>query len=63
MWPCLVAKDLMARVKEAAVGADLVKKVTADQQVVKIVTDELVKTPGETVGTADRRVGSRPPPC
>ena len=44
-----VAKDLMARVKEAAVGADLVKKVTADQQVIKIVNDELVKTLGETV--------------
>ena len=43
-----VVKDLMARVKEAAVGADLVKKVSADQQVVKIVHDELVTTLGET---------------
>ena len=43
-----VAKDLMARVKEAAVGVNLVKKITADQQVVKIVNDELVKTLGET---------------
>ena len=44
-----VAKDLIARVKEAAIGAELVKKVSADQQVVKIVNDELVKTLGETV--------------
>lgn len=44
-----VAKDLMARVKDAAVGADLVKKVSADQQVVKIVHDELVQTLGEEV--------------
>ena len=44
-----VAKDLMARVKDAAIGAELVKKVSADQLVVKIVNDELVKTLGETV--------------
>ena len=42
-----VVKDLMARVKEAAIGAQLVKKVSADQLVVKIVNDELVKTFGE----------------
>ena len=42
-----VVKDLMGRVKEAAVGADLVKKVSADQQVVKIVHDALVQTLGE----------------
>ena len=53
-----VAKDLMARVKNAAVGADLVKKVTADQQVVKIVNDELDKNPRRNGGTVDH--GLRP---
>ena len=44
-----VVKALMARVRDAAVGAELVKKISADQLVVKIVHDELVKTLGETV--------------
>lgn len=44
-----VVKDLMARVKEAAVGANLLKKISPDQLVIKIVNDELVKTLGDTI--------------
>ena len=53
-----VAKDLMARVKRRC-GAQTWSKVTADQQVVKIVNDELIKTLGETVEPLIR--GLRPP--
>ena len=36
-----VVKDFVARVKERAVGADVLESLTAGQQVVKIVNDEL----------------------
>jgi signal recognition particle subunit SRP54 len=37
-----VVKDFVARVREQAVGADILQSLTAGQQVVKIVHDELV---------------------
>jgi signal recognition particle subunit SRP54 len=37
-----VVKDFVARVREQAVGADILESLTAGQQVVKIVHDELV---------------------
>ena len=41
-----VVSDLVARVREQAIGATVVKSVTPGQMVVKIVHDELVKTLG-----------------
>ncbi|HTH18354.1 MAG TPA: signal recognition particle protein [Magnetospirillum sp.] len=41
-----VVKDFVARVKERAVGQDVVKSVTPGQMVVKIVHDEMVATLG-----------------
>ena len=38
-----VVKDFVARVREKAVGADVLESLTAGQQVVKIVNDELVE--------------------
>ena len=37
-----VVKDFVARVRERAIGADVLESLTAGQQVVKIVNDELV---------------------
>ena len=42
-----VAKDLIARVKERAIGAEVTKSLTPAQQVVKIVHEELLSTLGE----------------
>ncbi len=41
-----VAKDFIARVRERAVGAEVLRSVTPGQQVVKIVHDALVETLG-----------------
>ena len=46
-----VAKDLVARVRERAVGAEVLESLTPGQQVVKIVRDELAATMGsEQIG-------------
>ncbi|PKO21362.1 MAG: signal recognition particle protein [Chloroflexi bacterium HGW-Chloroflexi-1] len=42
-----VVKDLVGRVKERAVGVEVMKSLTPAQQVVKIVHEELLKTLGE----------------
>jgi signal recognition particle subunit SRP54 len=42
-----VVKQLVARVKERAIGAEVTKSLTPAQQVVKIVHEELLKTLGE----------------
>ncbi|MEO0398298.1 MAG: signal recognition particle protein [Pseudomonadota bacterium] len=51
-----VAKDFVAKVKERAVGQDVLRSVTPGQQVIKIVHDALVEmlggTPGDTAGDA-----------
>ncbi|HEX2469056.1 MAG TPA: signal recognition particle protein [Candidatus Limnocylindrales bacterium] len=45
-----VVKDFVARVREKAIGQDILQSLTAGQAVVKIVHDELV----ELLGTGDR---------
>jgi signal recognition particle subunit SRP54 len=45
-----VVKDFVARVREKAIGQDILESLTAGQAVVKIVHDELV----ELLGTGDR---------
>jgi signal recognition particle subunit SRP54 len=45
-----VVKDFIARVREQAVGADILQSLTAGQQIVKIVHDELVAL----LGAGDR---------
>ncbi len=42
-----VVKDFIARVKERAVGADVMRSLSPAQQVIKIVHEELVRTLGE----------------
>jgi signal recognition particle subunit SRP54 len=42
-----VVKDLVGRVRERAVGAEVMRSLTPAQQVVKIVHDELLRTLGE----------------
>ena len=42
-----VVKDFTARVKERAIGADVMRSLTPAQQVVKIVHEELIETLGE----------------
>jgi len=42
-----VVKDLIKRIRERAVGAEVTKSLTPSQQVVKIVNEELVETLGE----------------
>ena len=43
-----VVKEFVAQVKESALGAEVLKGVSPDQQFIKIVNDELVKLMGET---------------
>ncbi len=42
-----VVKDFVARVRERAVGSDVLRSLTPAQQVIKIVHEELIKTLGE----------------
>jgi signal recognition particle subunit SRP54 len=51
-----VARDFIKRVREKAVGADVLKSVTPAQQIVKIVHDELV----ELMGPADAAIPFAP---
>lgn len=54
-----VAKDFVARVKERAIGQEVLGSLTPGQQVVKIVNDELTELLG---GTQSRiAIASRPP--
>ena len=54
-----VARDFVARVREKAVGQDVLSSVTPGQQVVKIVHDELVEALGGTE-SAPMRIDSPP---
>ena len=45
-----VVKDFIGRVRDKAIGADILQSLTAGQQIVKIVNDELV----ELLGAGDR---------
>ena len=42
-----VIKDFLAKVREKAIGADVLRSVTPGQQIVKIVHDVLIETLGE----------------
>ena len=53
-----VVKDLLARVRERAVGAEVRRSLNPAQQVIKIVNEELVKT----LGAPDKLGLSGPPP-
>lgn len=50
----LVVKDFVAKVKERALGTEVMKSLTPGQQVVKIVHEELVKLLGDDEGAALR---------
>jgi signal recognition particle subunit SRP54 len=54
-----VVKDFVARVRERALGADVLKSVTPGQQVVKIVHEELTELMG--AGSSKLALGGRPP--
>ncbi len=55
-----VVKDFVTRVRERAVGQDVIKSVTPGQMVVKIVHDELVAVLGAETQRA-HRWAARPP--
>ena len=56
-----VVKDFVKRVKERAVGADVIENVNAGQMVVKIVHEELIVTLGdEAAPLARAAAGGRP---
>ncbi len=48
-----VVKDFIARVKERAVGEDVVRSITPGQQVIKVVHDELVQLMGGSAEALD----------
>lgn len=54
-----VVKDLVARIRERAVGVDVLESLTPDQQVIKIVNEELCGVLGEDESRI--RYASRPP--
>jgi signal recognition particle subunit SRP54 len=54
-----VVREFVARVKELALGEDVLKSLTPGQQVVKIVHDELTRLLGE--GTSQIAFAQRPP--
>ncbi|MEM8986427.1 MAG: signal recognition particle protein [Pseudomonadota bacterium] len=57
-----VAKDFIKRVKERAIGQEVLRSVTPGQQVVKIVHDELVATlSGGEEGPAALNIAATPP--
>jgi signal recognition particle subunit SRP54 len=56
-----VAKDFIARVRERAVGAEVLRSVTPGQQVVKIVHDVLAETLGAAEGDSALDLAMAPP--
>lgn len=56
-----VVKEFIADVRDDALGAEVIKGVTPDQQFIKIVYDQLLKTMGEeNVPLAESQVKGRP---
>ena len=55
-----VVKDFTGRVKERAIGKDVLESLTPDQQIIKIVNEELIKTLGE--GQSSRLFAASNPP-
>lgn len=56
-----VAKDFVAKVKERAIGQEVLRSVTPGQQVVKIVHDVLVDTLGGGDGAHELNLAKTPP--
>ncbi len=56
-----VAKDFIAKVRERAVGAEVLRSVTPGQQVVKIVNDVLVETLGGDAEESALNLAMAPP--
>jgi signal recognition particle subunit SRP54 len=56
-----VAKDFIAKVRERAVGAEVLRSVTPGQQVVKIVNDVLAETLGGDDGESALNLAMAPP--
>jgi len=54
-----VVKDFVARVRESAVGAEVLSSLTSAQQIIKIVNEELVSTLGG--GQSKLETAGRPP--
>ncbi len=54
-----VAKDLCARITEKAIGSDILRSLSPDQQIIKIVHEELTATMGGAAAELDLR--SSPP--
>ncbi|MDW8105806.1 MAG: signal recognition particle receptor subunit alpha, partial [Armatimonadota bacterium] len=54
-----VVKDFIARVRERAVGQEVLESLTATQQVIKIVHEEMVNLLGD--GAEGIRFASKPP--
>jgi signal recognition particle subunit SRP54 len=56
-----VVRDFLARVREKALGAEVMQSLTPGQQVVRVVRDELVALLGGGAATRPLTVSSRPP--
>lgn len=55
-----VIKEFVARVQESALGAEVVRGVSPDQQFIKVVHDELVSLMGDTNAPLARRTETAP---
>ncbi|OGO32691.1 MAG: signal recognition particle protein [Chloroflexi bacterium RBG_16_56_11] len=56
-----VVKDFTTRVKERAIGKEVMESLSPAQQLIKIVNEELIKTLGD--GQGSRLVSASPPPA
>ena len=56
-----VAKDLINKVKERAIGEQVLSSVTPGQQVIKIVNDALVETLTPAEGEGELKINGNPP--
>ncbi len=56
-----VVKDFLARVREKALGADVMQSLTPGQQVIRVVRDELLGLLGGGAATRPLAISSRPP--
>ncbi len=56
-----VAKDFLARVREKALGEDVMKSLTPGQQVIRVVRDELTELLGGTRALKPLNTAPRPP--
>ena len=54
-----VVKNFVARIRERAIGAEVLQSLTPDQQVIKIVHDELLNLLGEPAPGPGARIDRR----